>query len=115
MGQSDGFDQVFVQAEGPGHRSPQLRNLQRMREAGAKEVAFVVDEDLCLVNQAPESGGMNNPIPIPLKIAAGWRVGLQIKSTQRFFRVRRIGRAPTVKSFAQGKTPIEETGTNDYL
>ena len=73
MGQSDGFDHVFVQAEGPGHRSPQLRNLQRMREAGAKEVAFVVDEHLCLVNQAPESGGMNNPIPIPLKRGPGRR------------------------------------------
>jgi|Laugresbdmm110sd_1035091.scaffolds.fasta_scaffold00601_7 hypothetical protein len=78
-------------------------------------IPFMIYKNLRFMLQSAESGRMDDSIPIPLKIAAGWRVGLQMKSTQRFFRIRRIGRAPTVKSFAQGKTPIEETGTNDYL
>ena len=53
--QGNGFHQVFVQMQGACDGTPQLRHLQRVRHAGAKQIAFVVQKDLRLVDQTPES------------------------------------------------------------
>ena len=51
----------------------QLGQLDRMREAGSKQVAFVIEEHLRLVDQPPERGGMHDAIPIALVFGAGRR------------------------------------------
>jgi hypothetical protein len=57
----------------------ELRHLQRMRQPGAEQVALVVDEDLGLVDQAPERGAVHDAVAVALVFGApgggrlGWR------------------------------------------
>jgi hypothetical protein len=55
MGQGNGFDQILVQLQGTRHRSAQLRHFQRVGQAGPKQIALVVQEDLGFVNQSAKS------------------------------------------------------------
>jgi hypothetical protein len=41
-----------------------------MRQSGAKQIAFVINEDLCFVLKAPKGAGMDNPVTIALKLAS---------------------------------------------
>ena len=50
--QADCFRKRLVQPERHGNRASDLCNLQRMRQPRAIQVAFVIDEDLRLVDQA---------------------------------------------------------------
>jgi len=65
--QRNGLDQVLVEAQGPGDRARDLRNLQGMGQPRAKQIAFMVDEDLGLVDQAPKGTGVDDAIAIALK------------------------------------------------
>ncbi len=73
MGQADRLGQVFVDAQCPRHRAAQLRHLDRVREAGAEQVALVVQKNLGFVDQTAESGGMHDPVAVTLKSAARGR------------------------------------------
>src|SRR5258708_4336458 len=74
--QRDGLDQVLVDLQAAGGRACDLRNFQRVRQAGPEQVAFMVDEYLRLVLQAPERGAVNDAIAVALKLRAGGRLGL---------------------------------------
>jgi len=54
-----------------------------MSETRAIQVTFVIDENLCLVDEASKRGGMNNAIAVPLKFAAESRRGFVIASPSR--------------------------------
>jgi hypothetical protein len=56
VGQRNGFDQVFVEMQGARHAAGDLRDFDAVRQAGAEEVALVVDENLRLVFE-PAKGG----------------------------------------------------------
>ena len=71
MGQRQRFREVLVQPELPGQRASDLRHLQRMGQPGAVVVALVEHEDLGLVLQAAERGGVDHPVAIPPERAAG--------------------------------------------
>ena len=71
------FGEVFVEAERPGDRARDLRDLEGMGEPGPVVVAFVVDEDLRLVLKPAEGARMDDPVPVPL-----------IRRPQRFGRFR---------------------------
>ena len=73
VGQTDGLDQIFVKLQRSGHRAAQLSHFQRVRQAGAEQVALMVDEDLGLVDQAPEGRGMDDAVPVALEVAARGR------------------------------------------
>src|SRR5690625_638564 len=64
-----------------------------MGQAGAIQIPFMVDENLGLVLQPPESRAMNDAITIALKFAAvaGRRFGIPSAATA--LRISRIGRA----------------------
>src|SRR5580704_6996927 len=64
--QTDRLRQHLVQGERPGDGTRDLRNLQRMREAGAIQVAFVIDEHLSLVDQPAEGGGVDDAVAVTL-------------------------------------------------
>ena len=64
------LDQIFVDLQGTRDAPRDLRHFQRMCEARAKHVAFVINEDLCLVFQAPKRGTVNDAVAIALKLAA---------------------------------------------
>lgn len=61
-----GFDQVFVDSQG----TRDLGHLEAVRQARAKQVAFMIDEYLGLVLEAPESRRMYDAIAVALELVA---------------------------------------------
>ena len=92
VGQRDGLRQVLVEIQRPGHRAGDLRHLDGMGQTGPVVVALVVDEDLGLVLQAPEGGGMDDAVAIALKGGAGRAHLLGIEPAAALFRMAGIGR-----------------------
>ena len=83
VSQTNGFDEVFVGAQGTRQRPANLSNFQRVGEAGAEVVAFVVDEDLRLVFESPKSGGVEDPVAVALERGAIFRLVIEISSPLR--------------------------------
>ena len=80
VGQADGLGQHLVELERARDGARDLRDLERMRQAGAVQVALVVDEDLGLVHQPAERGGMHDAVavalvfgPVGRRAAPAWR------------------------------------------
>ena len=48
--QRHGFDQILVKTQGAGNGATQLRDFERVRQAGAEQVAFVVQKNLRFVD-----------------------------------------------------------------
>ncbi|GGB54325.1 hypothetical protein GCM10011316_27980 [Roseibium aquae] len=67
MRKGEAFGQILIETQGPGKGPSDLRNFDGMGKPGAEVVAFMIDEDLGLVFQPPECGGMNDPVAIPLE------------------------------------------------
>jgi hypothetical protein len=74
--QRDRLAQVFVQAEAACQRARHLRHLQRVRHPRAKQIALVVEEDLRLVDQAPEGRAVDDAVAVALEFVAV-RIGRQ--------------------------------------
>jgi hypothetical protein len=74
--QGDGLDQILVQAQAVCHRATELGHLQGMGQAGPEQIAFVVEEDLGLVNQPAKRRAVDDPIPVALKRSSRrrWRL-----------------------------------------
>ena len=70
MRERDRFSQVLVEMEPARYRAANLRDFKAVRQAGSKEIAFVIDEDLGLVDQAPERGAVHDAIAVALVLAA---------------------------------------------
>jgi hypothetical protein len=51
-----------------------------MSETGAKQIAFVIEEDLCFVNQSTKCRGVNDAVSIALEIIARGRRNFGITS-----------------------------------
>jgi hypothetical protein len=54
MTQAERFGQVFIEAQRPRHRPPDLRYFQRMGEPNSEVIAIGGDKYLRLLPQAPE-------------------------------------------------------------
>ncbi len=65
--QADAFHQVFIGTQGAGDRAGNLRYLQGVRQPGAVVIALVIDENLCLVLQPAEGGGVQDAVAITLE------------------------------------------------
>jgi hypothetical protein len=70
MGQSDGFTQIFIQIKNPRDGAANLGDLNRMRQASAKHIAFMVNEDLGFIFQTAESRRMDNSVAVALILTA---------------------------------------------
>ncbi len=83
MGERQRLGQILVEAEGPGERARDLRDLERMGEARAVMVALVLQEDLRLVLEAAEGGRVDDPVAVALEFAARrrWLLGTQPAAT----------------------------------
>ncbi len=68
--QRNRFDQILVQAQVPRNRSCDLRHFDAVRQASAKQIAFMIDEHLRFVFKTSECGRMNNTVTITLKFSA---------------------------------------------
>ena len=67
MRKADRFGQVLVHAQRPGDAAADLRDLDRVGQAIAVVIAFVIDEDLRLVVEAAESGGVDDAVAVALE------------------------------------------------
>ncbi len=114
--QADRLDQVLVAAQGAGDGAADLGDLQGVGQAGAEVVAFVVDEDLGLVFQAPEGRGVQDPVPVALERGAVLRLVVQIGASLRVPAAHAIGRQALILDLLQLLTG-EKHGhlSNDYV
>jgi hypothetical protein len=92
MGQTDGLGQFFVQVQRAGGGARYLRDLERMGQPSSVEIAFVVDEDLGLVDQSTKRGGMHDAIAIALKFGSILRGRLRIAAPSGILGMGRIRR-----------------------
>jgi len=90
--EADGLRERLVQAQRAGHAARNLRDFERVRQAGAVEVALVVDEDLGLVDQAAERRRVDDAVAVPLVLGAVARRRLREPPTARLGLVLRIRR-----------------------
>lgn len=76
--QRDRLHQVLVQAQVARHRARDLRDLEVVRQARAKQVALVVHEHLGLVFEAAEGRRMDDAVAVALEFGArgGRRLGM---------------------------------------
>ena len=81
--EGDGFGQVLVELQRAGDGARQLRDLDRMREPGAEQVAFVVEEHLRLVDEPAKSGRVDDAVAVALKVVARRRGRDGVASTAR--------------------------------
>ena len=73
VGQRNRLHQIFIERERARNGARQLRHLQRMRQPGTEQVAFVVQKHLGFVDQTPKRGAMNNAVAVALVLGAGRR------------------------------------------
>ena len=66
--QRNGFDQVFVEPEITRHGTADLRDFDAVGQAGTKQVAFMIHENLGLVLEASKSRGMDDAIAVALEL-----------------------------------------------
>src|SRR6186997_1719815 len=73
MREAYGFSQGFIEIESPGDGAPDLRDLERMRDPGAIQVAFVIHEYLGLVDESAKRIRVDDAIAVSLELGAETR------------------------------------------
>src|SRR3984893_3493569 len=71
VGKRQGLGQILIEAQLPGQRPRNLRHFQRVSEPGAIMIALMEHENLRLVLQAAERGGMDDPVAIAPERTSG--------------------------------------------
>src|SRR6185437_13933698 len=94
--EADRLGERLAEPEGVRDRAGDLRDLDGVRDARAVEVAFVVDEHLRLVDQAPERIGMNDAVAVALVLPTQIRFRLRVAPAARVPLTRSIGRESLV-------------------
>src|SRR6266849_1336297 len=106
--------QLFVEAQGARYGTRNLRHLERMRQPGPVQIAFVIDENLGLVDQPAESGRMHDAIAIPLIFRTVSRFRFRVAAPARMLVESGIGgesahpkcSAAAASSAAWGSSPV---------
>ena len=87
------FGEIFVESQGAGERTRDLRHFKRVGEPGAVVVALVEYEHLSLVLEAAKGRRMDDAIAVAAKGAAAFARGLRIEPAAALPRIARIARA----------------------
>ena len=66
MCQRNTFGQVFIQLQGASYGTRHLCDFNRVRQPGAKQVAFMVHKYLGFVFQPPECSRVDDPVAVTL-------------------------------------------------
>jgi len=82
------FGEIVIKTQAPRDAAGDLRDFERVREAGAVVIALVGDEHLRLTLKPAESAGVNDPVTIALIRCAGLAFGFRVKAAAG---TRRIG------------------------
>ncbi len=80
VSQADRFRKRLVQIQRAGRRARDLRNFDRMSDAGPVEIALVIDEHLGLVDEAPECARMDDAIAVTLELTTEFRLRLGVST-----------------------------------
>src|SRR5258708_34144543 len=86
MHQRQSLDQIFIQPERRGDGPRDLHHFNGVRQPVAKVIGVPAREDLGLVLKPAESAGMDDPVPVSLKIVAIWMTRLPISASPAVFR-----------------------------
>ena len=73
VGKGHGFGKVFVEMQRAGDRAGDLGHLDAVGQPRAKQVAFMIDENLGLVFKPPEGRAMHDAVAVALEFAARQR------------------------------------------
>ncbi len=76
MGKSNGLGEIIIEFQAARQSPRDLRNFDRVGQSRAEVVALEGHEHLAFMRKAAKCRGMNDPVTIPLKGAAGRRIGL---------------------------------------
>ena len=76
VAEGDRLGEVLIERERAGERAGELRDFDRMGQAGAKVIAFVVYEHLRLMREAAERRRMDDAVAVALKSRARRRLRL---------------------------------------
>jgi hypothetical protein len=90
MGERNRFNEIFVKLQAARDRTRDLRDLETVRQARAKQVTLVIDEDLGFVFETAEGGRMNDAIPVALKLRAADRRSFTFAPSARVLRADRV-------------------------
>ncbi len=93
VGERQRLGQILVEPERASERACDLRDLERMGQAGAEMVALVEDEDLGLVGEPPEGGRMDDAVAVAAEGVAGRARRLRMEPAAAPARSGRIGGA----------------------
>ena len=96
---------VLVEPEGAGQRPGDLAHLDGVGQPGPEMVALVIDEDLRLVLEPAEGGGMDDPVAVALELAAGRRDGLGEKAPAAVPRIAGVGSSPSLAEGPHASSP----------
>ena len=100
MGERDRLGEVVVERQSLGQRAGDLRDFDGVGQAGAEVVAFVEHEDLRLVSEAAEGGGMDDAVAVALERRACRRWRFQVEAPARSAGVGRVGRPVAARLLA---------------
>ncbi len=92
VGQGHRLDQVLAEPQASRDGPAQLGHLQRMGQPGPEQVAFMVQEHLCLVDQAPKGGAVDDPVTVSLMRAPVRGLCFRVSAAARVQGVARPGR-----------------------
>ncbi len=99
VGQRQRLGQILVQPQLARDGARDLRHFQTVRQPCAVVIALVVDEDLRLVGQAAEGGGMQDAVAIPLEGRARGALRLGMHAPARRDGARGIDCRPAFTGF----------------
>jgi iron-sulfur cluster assembly accessory protein len=86
-----------------------------MGQPGPEMITFVVDEDLGLVLEPAEGGGMDDPVPVALEVAAGGRDRLRVEPAAAPPRIAGIRGSPSLAKGPHDHPRVEALSARTYL
>src|SRR6266849_8423137 len=92
MHQGQGFHEVFIEPQRSGDGPRDLHHFDGVRKPVAKVIGVPARENLGLVLKSAKSAGMDDPVPVSLKIVAIWMTRLRIAPSPAVFRPKRVRR-----------------------
>ena len=89
--QRQGLAQILIETKRAANRTRDLRNFEAMGQASPEEIALVIDENLGLVFEPAERGGMNDPVAVALEGTAGLAFRFRMQPATAFVGTAGIG------------------------